>query len=72
VGGTQNRSGRGVEVKNSHALPEREPPIIQRYTTELNYMEKNLPLLYGDGCLYIQIHAEYGGVRSTIMCAWQE
>jgi hypothetical protein len=40
LGGPQSRSGHGGEEKNSHPLPEIEPPIIwpiaQRYTTELS------------------------------------
>jgi hypothetical protein len=39
LSGTQSRSGRGGEEKNSQLLPGLEPPIIQpvaqRYTTEL-------------------------------------
>jgi hypothetical protein len=42
LGGTQNRSGRGGEEKNSHSLPGLEPPIIQpvsqRCTTELPWL----------------------------------
>jgi hypothetical protein len=34
LGGSQSRSGRGGEEKNSQPLPRLEPPIIQRYTTE--------------------------------------
>jgi hypothetical protein len=35
LGGPQSRSGRRGEEKNSQPLPALEPPIIQRYTTEL-------------------------------------
>jgi hypothetical protein len=49
LGGTQRRSGRGGEEKNSHPLPGLKPPIIQpvaqRCTTELSrlqYTEYNI------------------------------
>jgi hypothetical protein len=39
LGGTQSRSGRGGEEKNSQPLPGPKPsiiqPVAQRYTTEL-------------------------------------
>jgi hypothetical protein len=42
LGGSQIRSGRGGEEKNSQPLPVLEPPIIQpvaqRYTTELSWL----------------------------------
>jgi hypothetical protein len=38
LGGPQSRSGRGGEQKNSQPLPGLEPPIIQRYTTELSQL----------------------------------
>jgi hypothetical protein len=44
LGGSQRRSGRGGEEKNSQPLPGLEPPIIQpvaqRYTTELSRLLK--------------------------------
>jgi hypothetical protein len=47
LGGTQSRSGRGGEEKNSQLLPGLEPPIIQplaqRYTSELSRL---LPIHY--------------------------
>jgi hypothetical protein len=42
LSGSQSRSGRGGEEKNSYPLPELEPPIIQPvaqcYTTELSWL----------------------------------
>jgi hypothetical protein len=45
LGGSQSRSGRGGEEKNSHSLPGFEPPIIQpvdqHYTNELFRLPQN-------------------------------
>jgi hypothetical protein len=42
MGGSQSRSGRGGEEKNSQPLPGLEPPIVQleakRYTTDLSHL----------------------------------
>jgi hypothetical protein len=42
LGALQNRSGHGVEEKNSQPLPGLEPPIVlpvdQCYTTEISYL----------------------------------
>jgi hypothetical protein len=42
MGGSQSRSGRGGEEKNSYPLPGLEPliiqPVAQRYTTELSLL----------------------------------
>jgi hypothetical protein len=42
LGGSQSRSGRGGEEKNSQPLPGLEPlliqPVAQRYTTELSQL----------------------------------
>jgi hypothetical protein len=43
LGGSQSRSGRGSEEKNSQPLPALEPPIIQpitqRYATDLSRLK---------------------------------
>jgi hypothetical protein len=38
MGGLQSRSGRGSEEKNFQLMLGLEPPIIQRYTTELSLL----------------------------------
>jgi hypothetical protein len=45
LGGPQSRSGRGGEEKNSQPLPGLEPPIIQRYTTELSWLTLSISCL---------------------------
>jgi hypothetical protein len=45
IGGTQSRSWRGGEEKNSQPLPGLEPliiqPVVQRYTMQLSWLHLN-------------------------------